>query len=227
MVELAVNADPVDGLTYPFVHPLHVLHLAQLTDTRLIIPAAIYFLTNYPLVDLLNSDHPKLQVENPSQLSSELTAQDLQQYTLAYQYRIDTLIDFIRQSCLARPSGKCRSGALCQKAFTTMGAQLSRDWRSRTGPLHFIVQAVDGMVDYPNICSECRKAFRKDAMATREIFWENLPTVIGLPPWEELLEDLNPNSSRLSAATPPPESPSPTPSPDGSLPSSPPGSPPR
>ena len=35
-------------LSYPYVHPLHVLSLARETNVRVVIPAALYFLSIYP-----------------------------------------------------------------------------------------------------------------------------------------------------------------------------------
>ncbi|KAJ3557655.1 hypothetical protein NM688_g1359 [Phlebia brevispora] len=203
MLELALKAAAVDGLSYPFVHPLHVLHLARLTDVRIIIPSALYFLSLYPLSDLLAGNHPKLQVDNPSRLSSELTAEDLRDYTLMYQYRITGIMNFVRRLCVQHiPAVGCSGGRDCMKAFATLGARLSSDWVPRTGPLHFMVQAMDELANYSNACASCRKAFRQDVTAARELFWKEMPTTVGLPPWEELEQDLNlPPLPNISAPT--------------------------
>lgn len=192
MLELALKTPPVDGLTYPFVHPLHVLHLAREADVRIIVPSALYFLSLYPLTDLLRGDHPKLQIEHPSRISSELTLQDLQDYTLMYQHRITALLGFVRRTCAERTaSADCTHGRDCLKAFASMTARLSVDWVDRTGPLHFMVQAMEVLGGYPNVCAPCRRAFRQDVTAARAGLWKSLPMAVNLPPWEELEKDLS------------------------------------
>lgn len=191
MLEMALKTPLVNGLSYPFAHPLHVLHLARATDVRIIVPSAVYFLSLYPLTDLIAGDHPKLQVEHPSRPSSELTAEDLRDYTLMFQYRIDSLLDFVRRICDQRkPSAECNAGRDCRKAFATLAARISVDWVARTGPLHFMVQAMDELASYPNACQPCRKAFRQDVFGAREQMWRGLPATIGLPSWGELEADL-------------------------------------
>ncbi|OSD07263.1 hypothetical protein PYCCODRAFT_1402743 [Trametes coccinea BRFM310] len=187
-VERAVNAPLVDDMTYPYVHPLHVLNLARETHVSIIIPSALYFLSLYCLSDILKADHPKLRVEHPSRPSSELSAHDLEKYTLMFQHRINVVLDFIRQQCGGRAPAKTCQGqpGLCQKAFNRLGSKLSRSWVVRTGPLHYTVQAIDELTDDPNVCRPCRRAFRADVVALRERIWEGLPGIVGLPSWKEL-----------------------------------------
>ncbi|KAI0661960.1 hypothetical protein C8Q70DRAFT_909850 [Cubamyces menziesii] len=187
-IERAVKAPLVDDLTYPYVHPLHVLNLARETHVQIILPSALYFLSLYTLPDILRGDHPKLRVEHQSRPSSELSSQDLQDYTLMFQHRIDVIMDFIRQDCTARtPKKDCRGepGA-CQKAFVRLGSRLSRSWVVRTGPLHYMVQAIDELANDPSVCAPCRRTFKADVLALRERIWKELPGIIGLPSWEEL-----------------------------------------
>ncbi|KAI0769014.1 hypothetical protein BD413DRAFT_478486 [Trametes elegans] len=187
-IERAVKAPLVGDLTYPYVHPLHVLNLARETHVRAVVPSALYFLSLYPLPDLLRGDHPKLCVEHPSRPASELAPRDLQDYTLMFQHRIDVILDFIRQMCSARAPAKGCQGqpGYCQKAFARLGSRLSRSWVVRTGPLHYTVQAIDELADDPHVCAPCRRAFKEDVMALRKRIWAELPSVIGLPSWEEL-----------------------------------------
>lgn len=192
MLEQALKVVPVDGMSYPFIHPLHVLHLARETDVRIIVPCALYFLSVYPLTDLLRADHPKLKKAAKMGLSNALTAQDLQDYALMYQYRITAMLDFVRRVCTQRkPTPDCSGGRACQKAFATLSARMSTEWVARTGPLHFMVQGMDELATYPNACASCRKAFRQDVNGAREQLWKGLPTAVGLPPWEELQKELH------------------------------------
>ena len=193
MLETALKTDPINNMTFPFVHPLHVLHLARETDVRIIIPSALYFLSLYPLQDLLRGDHPKLEAASSTGLSNTLTPQDLQEYTLMYQYRIDTILGFVQSVCGERPtSPECTGGRICLKAFATLTGRLAAEWVPRTGPLHFFVQGMDELATYPGVCQWCRKTFRQDVVALRNIVWQGLPTVVGLPPWEDLEADLHP-----------------------------------
>ena len=108
----------VGDLTYPYVHPLHVLNLARETHVSIVVPSALYFLSLYPLPDLLRGDHPKLEIAASTGLSNTLTPQDLQEYTLMYQYRIDTILTFVQRICGDRTtSPECTGGRLCLKAF--------------------------------------------------------------------------------------------------------------
>lgn len=187
MLELALSTPAVDNLSYPYVHPLHVLNLARSTDARILIPPTLYFLSLYPLTDLLRGDHPKLQIEHPSRPSSDITVQNLQDYTLVFQYRLQLMLDFCRKTCGDRkPPRDCQNWSQCSKSFHRLANSLSRQWIPRSGPLHFMRQAQDQLLDTPDVCRPCRAAFHKDANAAREAAWRNLPAVVGLPSWEEL-----------------------------------------
>ena len=186
MLELALSTPPIDDLTYPYVHPLHVLNLARTTDTRILIPSALYFLSLYPLTDLLRGDHPKLQIEHPSRPSSDLTAQNLQDYTLVFQWRLQLLLDFCRKTCGERGCTLgCTSWSRCARSFSRLANVLSRQWVSRTGPMHFMKQALDQLSDI-GVCRVCWMGFSQDVDAVRESAWRDLPTVVGLPSWEDL-----------------------------------------
>ncbi|EJF63484.1 hypothetical protein BD309DRAFT_919814 [Dichomitus squalens] len=187
-IERAVKAPLVGDLTYPYVHPLHVLNLARETHVDIVVPSALYFLSLYNLDDILRGDHPKLLVEHPSRPSGQLSPRDLQDYTLMFQHRITVVLDFIRTNCSARQAcPQCtEQKGTCQRAFVRLGTRLSRSWVVRTGPLHYMVQAIDELADDPTICRPCRRAFKHDIMALREKIWSELPGVIGLPSWEEL-----------------------------------------
>ena len=49
-----------------------------------------------------------------------------------------------------------------------------------------MVQAISELADDPQVCAQCRRAFRRDVIALREKIWAELPGVVGLPSWEEL-----------------------------------------
>lgn len=189
MLDCALKATPVDGMTYPFAHPLHLLNLARDTNVSLIVPSALYFLSLYPLHDILRGDHPKLQVEHPSRPACTISARDLQDYTLMHQHRLELTLDFIRRTCGERQAiAGCKGDrAACTKAFARLSSRLSRAWNLRTGPFHFMIQAVDQLDEDHSICMPCRRSFGQDVVVMREELWKELPSKIGLPPWEELI----------------------------------------
>lgn len=207
MVEQAILAPLVNGTTYPYVHPLHVLNLARETHVTVLIPSALYFLSLYPLPDILRGDHPKLQVEHPSRPSSELSPQDLKDYTLMFQHRIDTLFNFVRGVCGQQEQCKAceKERDVCAKAFRRLALDVSYAWRPRTGPLHFMVQTMDQLDNGPLVCTPCRRAFRENVFEARRKAWDELPGVIGLSSWEELQAlDLGSNEgSRQNGTTSP------------------------
>ncbi|TFY67856.1 hypothetical protein EVJ58_g1366 [Rhodofomes roseus] len=188
MVEEAIRAPLVNGTTYPYVHPLHVLNLARDTHIKLLIPSALYFLSLYPLPDILRGDHPKLLAEHPSRPSSELSAEDMKDYTLMFQHRIDTILNFVRGMCGQQEQcSTCeKERGICTKAFRRLALNLSYAWMPRTGPLHFMVQAVDQLDHDYVVCAPCRRSFRDKVFEAREKTWNELPGVIGLPSWQEL-----------------------------------------
>lgn len=187
MLQRALTTPEEEGLSYPYVHPLHVLNLARETDVRVVVPSALYFLSLYPLSDVISGEHPKLNVQHPSRPSSTLTAEDLQAYTLMFQHRIQLLLDFIRRVCGIRsPADDCRNKAQCKKCFSQLANRLAREWAIRTGPLHFMTQAVDELSDFQDVCSPCRSAFKKDVKEMRDEAWQSLPVAIGFPSWEQL-----------------------------------------
>lgn len=187
MIELAVKAPLVDDKSYPYVHPLHVLNLARSTNVQIVLPSVLYFLSLYPLTDLLSGDHPKLKINHPSCPSSELSPQDLQAYTLMYQGRMDIILEFVRHICGERTiSQGCQNNGTCVKVFTRLSSRLSRTWRIRTGPLHYMVQASDEIVESNDVCGPCKRAFRQDVTTLREDIWRRLPSIVGLPSWEAM-----------------------------------------
>ena len=101
-IERAVKAPLVGDLTYPYVHPLHVLNLARETHVDAVVPSALYFLSLYSLDDILRGDHPKLLVEHPSRPSGQLSPRDLKDYTLMFQFIAPR--DIVRVSSLLRVS---------------------------------------------------------------------------------------------------------------------------
>jgi hypothetical protein len=191
MLELALSTPPVNDLSYPFVHPLHVLNLARSTDVRILIPSALYFLSLYPLTDILRGDHPKLQVDHPSRPSADFTMQNLQDYTLIFQYRLQLLLEFIRETCGNRRNApNCQCGLQCLKPFSRLSNLMSRQWIVRSGPIHFMKQAQEQFANLSSdVCELCRAGFYEDVVRTREEAWRNLPAIVGLPPWETLEQE--------------------------------------
>ncbi|TFY75796.1 hypothetical protein EWM64_g8216 [Hericium alpestre] len=166
MVALALSSPLINGTTYPYVHPLHVFNLARET----------------------NADHPKLTVEHPSRPSSHLAIQDIKDYTLMYQHRIDLILDFIRRTCAERTAEEDCQGVPnnCSRVFSRLAYNISQSFTSRTGPYHNMMQAVQWIDDDVAICSVCKRAFRQDVTRHREEIWAELPSLIGLPGWKEL-----------------------------------------
>jgi hypothetical protein len=176
-----------NNTTYPYVHPLHILNLSRELNFQILVPSALYFLSLYPLVDLLRADHPKLRSNHPSTPSSTIDPSDIKDYTLMFQHRITIILDFVRRFFDERPAlCKCPTATICNRTFARLASRLSRSWVSRTGPLHFIIQAVQVLREDSNICQSCRASFEKDVNALRERIWKDLPAVIGLPDWGQL-----------------------------------------
>lgn len=192
MVELAIKSPTVNGLTFPYVHPVFVLNLALEAHVRVIIPSSAYFLSLYPLDALLRRDHPKLQVEHPSRPSADLDVTVLQYYSLMFQKRLDIILDFTRRLCGERsPSPTCSNRQSCNRGFARLTARLSRSWMPRTGPFFHMLQAVAEVCEDTAFCSSCQEAFRRDVAAFRESSWEELPSILGLPSWNDMYsEDL-------------------------------------
>ncbi|TFY52585.1 hypothetical protein EVG20_g10491 [Dentipellis fragilis] len=190
MVELALSSPVINGTTYPYVHPLHVLNLAHEVNVRLVVPAALYFLSIYPLANILQGDHPKLSVEHPSRPSSHIALQDIKDYTLMYQYRIDVILDFIRKVCAERSADAACQGVRnhCSRVFARLAYNISQSFTARTGPFHNMMQAVQWVDDDGSLCSICKRSFRKDVMKHREKLWSELPGVVGMPSWKEMEE---------------------------------------
>ncbi|KXN88161.1 hypothetical protein AN958_07620 [Leucoagaricus sp. SymC.cos] len=196
MVETALRSPNVSDLSYPYVHPLHVLNLARETNLQIVLPSAFYFLSLYSLADILKADHPKLQPEHTSKPSSTLSPTDIQFYTTMYQYRLHLILHFVRQFCERRASTSCESETICSGRFRRLQQQLSRSWSLRTGPLHYMHQAAREVSRDQTICTACRSRFQDDIVQLRTKTWEELPLVIGLPSWSEMqASDLPPEQS--------------------------------
>ncbi|KAJ7677485.1 hypothetical protein B0H17DRAFT_1236612 [Mycena rosella] len=193
MVDAALRSPLVDGLSYPRVHPLHVVNLARETGVTIILPSAIYFMSLYPLEDLIRADHPKLCTlpNHPSRPSSVLSPADMKDYTLMFQKRLDIILNFVRSFCGTRAAlPGCETAPICTRGFARLSTRLSRSWITRTGPLHYMSQAVSDLSDDPkaSVCGLCRRAFAQDVVALRARTWNELPATLGLPSWEEMVE---------------------------------------
>ncbi|EAU85886.2 hypothetical protein CC1G_02909 [Coprinopsis cinerea okayama7 len=189
MVKKALAAPVVNNLTYPYVHPLHVLNLAHETNTQILKPSAYYFLSVYQLQELLEGKHPKLAVKHPSRPASTLSPADIRDYTLMYQYRITSVLDFIRGFCHRYTSNpKCGEVEVCGRQFAHLVGRLHRSWQPKTGALYFIRQVIGEARSTASICSLCRSDFVSKAEQLRLELWDHLPSVIGLPSWSELQE---------------------------------------
>lgn len=190
MVDMALNSPRIADNSYPYVHPMHVLNLARETNVLVVIPSALYFLSLYPLTDLLLADHPKLTVDHPSKPSSTLSPLDIKYYTLMFQHRLDIILDFVRRFCGERSAtAGCTNldGSACTKCFLRLSFRLSRSWMPRTGPLHYMVQAANQITEDQVICDTCRRTFCQDVSTLREEIWKGLPSVVSLSTWEELI----------------------------------------
>ncbi|KAJ3715497.1 hypothetical protein FB446DRAFT_762104 [Lentinula raphanica] len=186
-------SSPPKKLSYPYVHPIHVLNLARTTDVRIVVPSALYFLSLYPLADLVRADHPKLQVVHPSKPSSSLQPSDLLNYTLMFQRRIDVILDFVNTVVGQRASSPaCTNGTgkVCTRNFQRLSTRLASSWVVRTGPFNFIGQAMTQVSqDVESFCPVCRDSFAIDVGAYRERFWEELPALCGLPAWDVMKKE--------------------------------------
>jgi len=201
MVTRAVADPQTEGqASYPFVHPIHVVNLAREVDVRLILPSALYFLSMYPFSDIQRANHPKLTAESLIGLpkpSSQLTPEDIGNYTLMYQHRIDFLLKFCRNLNGRPPSPLCRRNAhlavmaeeSCKVAFARLASRVSRSWLSRTGNLYWMSQTVKWSESHDiNLCPECKADYRSFVENVRREEWDRLPSVVGLPSWMDLLK---------------------------------------
>ncbi|KAJ3904607.1 hypothetical protein F5879DRAFT_989066 [Lentinula edodes] len=193
--QLSYSSDPntPSKLSYPYIHPIHVLNLARSTNVRIVVPSALYFLSLYPLTDLLRADHPKLQVAHPSKPSSSLQPSDLVNYTLMFQRRIDAILDFVNTVVGQRTSSaRCTNGTgrTCTRNFQRLGMRLASSWVVRTGPFNFIGQTMSQVSqNTEGFCAACRGDFATDVGAFRQKFWDDLPAVCGLPAWDVMREE--------------------------------------
>ncbi|KAG7088286.1 hypothetical protein E1B28_012298 [Marasmius oreades] len=201
MVDLAVKTPSVNQMSYPFVHPIHVLNLARETNVRIVLPSVFYFLSLYPLNDLLRADHPKLLTKHPSKPSSELHPRDIKDYTLMFQRRLDLLMDFTRRICGERkPTEGCTNQKACIRHFTRATFRLERSWKMRTGVFYFMSDAMTEVLQDGTFCILCREAFQQEVTQYRQHAWNELPSVLGLPCWEDLINDEIP-SGRIPSST--------------------------
>lgn len=192
MVDTALKSPVVDDITYPFVHPIHVINLARETNVCIVVPSAMYFLSLYLMADILRGDHPKLMVDHPSRPSSQLGNADIQAYTLMFQHRLDVILNFVRRTVGEREANKdiCENDQKpCTRGFTRLSARLSRSWQARTGPFQFMLQATQQILLDETICRPCRDSFTNDVALLRAKLWGELPSVINYPGWDNMIAD--------------------------------------
>ncbi|KAL1760436.1 hypothetical protein FB107DRAFT_203028 [Schizophyllum commune] len=194
MVETALHAPIVDNISYPYAHPLLVLNLCHEVNVRIVLPSALYFLSLYRLDDIMSGDHPKLAAvaEHPSKPSAEFF--HYKEYALILQFRIDIILDFVRRFCSQHTvASDCRQSTVCQRALNRLASRLSRSWTMRTGPFHYMKQAVTEFSEDSSTCTSCKRRFQQEVQEHREQLWKELPLKCCLPPWEQLeAEELSP-----------------------------------
>lgn len=104
-----------------------------------------------------------------------------------FQHRLTVILDFVRKFFDGRgTASECLAEKACVRGFSRLASRLSRSWVTRTGPLHYMLQAIQGLQDDSSICQKCRTSFEHDVWKLRAAIWEELPSVIGLPGWKEL-----------------------------------------
>lgn len=201
MVDKALKRPSVAGLSYPFLHPVHLLNLGLSHDVRLLIPSALYFLSCYPLADILREDHPKLRIEHAARPSSTFSKAWLEQYTLMYQYRIETIFKFTYEFLPSQIQIMgCTSPSSCGRVFARMVFKFQRSFNTRASPLYLAVQALREADARPlAICDPCCETFKTNVDNFRQRFWQSLPGLAGLPDWSVLL------ASDLPSAIPKPD----------------------
>lgn len=190
MVEKALSRPLVDGLSYPFLHPVHILNFARQYKLRLLMPSALYFLSCYSLEDILKQDHPKFKIEHPSRPSSVFPKDDeLERYTLMYQHRLNTVFQFTYEFLPGQAYLMgCESPALCERAFARMVSKFQRSFNTRASPLYLAIQALrEAEIKQHATCDSCRQTFRVNVTEFREKFWQSLPSVAQLPDWGVLV----------------------------------------
>jgi hypothetical protein len=188
--QAATAALSVDDTTYPYVHPLHVLKLAREIDIQTIIPSALYFLSMYPLKLLLRGEHPKLQNNHPSRPSNELSLEDVSQYTLMYQHRINLILEFI---CNTFGERQCQTQ---QKECPQVSSRFHVDQARipSMGAFRVMAHAMECITNDDAICGPCKRLFCEEVSVLRDRLWEELPSVVGLRSWEDLLASDLPSS---------------------------------
>jgi hypothetical protein len=188
MVSTAVNAQLISGMSYPYVHPLHVLNLANETNVPILKPSALYFLSVYQLSEILTGDHPKLAVQHPSRPSSELSPSDIRDYALMYQHRTATILDFIRNFCQQYVSSPKCGKESCARHMAHLAGRLQRSWQPKTAVLYFIHQVISDVQSTAStsFCGVCRSSFVRKAQEVRAEIWHSLPSVLGLKSWSYL-----------------------------------------
>jgi hypothetical protein len=111
------------------------------------------------------------------------------EYTPMYQHRMDTLQDFTRH-IQTTASAECEHSAQCGRAFRQPQSRLARSWNPRTSPLYLMTQAKDSINGENGVCRGCRLLFDRNVDEVREKTWEELPGVVGLPSWSDLIAEL-------------------------------------
>ena len=188
MIRKALHGPEQQSMTYPYVHPLHVLNLAHEVNVRIVVPSVVYCLSMYHLDDLLRGDHAKLKIKHPSLPSSQIFPSDLKDYTLMFQYRLNTLLDFVHRVCGNRiAEADCLAGkSPCNRRFVKLASRIGRSWTTKTNVLYLMVQVIEELSEDAELCHVCRKAFFRDIRLVRDEIWAHLPVVVGLPSWKEL-----------------------------------------
>ncbi|KAJ7612179.1 hypothetical protein FB45DRAFT_803476 [Roridomyces roridus] len=116
---------------------------------------------------------------------TRLTLEDQMAFFKGYAIQSRSTTEF-HNSFVCETTG-CTSPSECAQARVKAIRTLHRRHMTRrNGPLAIWVPK--DSLSIPNFCLDCSNAIKAQHAATRRNFWDALPSIYGLPPWQELIQ---------------------------------------
>ncbi|KAF8496916.1 hypothetical protein JB92DRAFT_2988857 [Gautieria morchelliformis] len=156
-------------------HPILLLNLVRSCQVAKLLPWAYYAVVRWSFRDIV-AGHTL-----PDRSVARLSSEDMHTCLLGFETLLTTQHANIKQ-LFRGPGSKCSSHSSCSdgiaEAYTRALEEHGTGLVAPLGPLRRKV----------NACDRCVASIKRVDLEQRQEVWNQLPSVFGLPPWNELLK---------------------------------------
>ena len=183
-----VMASPHNKDPWPHVHPSYAIELSRYVEVPFLLPCAYIRMILKPAEKRFPDISGKI-------IATSLHSEELMRLSVFESRIIEQTLRFVR-SCGKdlKPAENCSSEGSrdCIEAFRSLKNQLRNkviDEGRLRNPLGFMKQSIVMLsnISSPSACTHCKTKYSNDINQLRQAIWLSLPSMLGLPDWNELI----------------------------------------